>query len=191
LITETGRSRREVNQVRLSSAEWQRRYEESQQTARNLEKEMQAREQELSGQRLELETQLKQERQSRAVDDVNRLALLQPTAPIFDLNTVRSTNAEQSARAKQIHIPRSSPWIVLKLEIEPDPEIQSYRTTLLGSDQQVTWRASDLIAVKDALAVICNSSLFVSGDYRLTLEGLTQQGRYVSTGVYSFHVTRQ
>jgi hypothetical protein len=189
LITETGRSRREANEARLSSADWRRRYEESQQTARNLEKEMQAREQESSRRRLELETQLKQERQARGREDVTQLALLQPAAPIFDLNIVRSSNAGQSA--KQISIPSSSAWIVLKLEIEPDPEIQSYRATLLTSDQQIVWRASDLAASKGGLAITLNTSLIRPSDYRLTLEGLNKQGGYVSAGAYSFRVIKQ
>ena len=78
---------------------------------------------------------------------------------------------------------------MLKLEIEPDPEVQSYRVTLQTSGERVVWRASDLLSAKDALAITCESSLFQSGDYRLTLEGPTRQGGYVSAGVYRFHVT--
>jgi hypothetical protein len=80
---------------------------------------------------------------------------------------------------------------VLKLEIEPDPELRSYRATVFTSDQQVICRASDVIAVKGALAVSCDSSLFKTGDYRLALEGLTRQGRHASAGAYSFHVIKQ
>jgi hypothetical protein len=80
---------------------------------------------------------------------------------------------------------------VLKLEIEPDPEIQSYRATLFTSGQQVICRASDVMAVKGALAVTCDSRLFKTGDYRIALEGLPRQGRPVPAGAYSFHVVRQ
>jgi hypothetical protein len=188
LLLEIGQSRRLVDQARLSSVDWQRKYEASQQAARNLEKEAQAREQ-------ELEAQLKQERQAREAAEAGRLpdkravgelALLQTAAPIFDLTSVRSGRTVPA----QISIPRSAQWIVLKLEIEPDPERQSYRATLLTSDQQVICRASDLMAVKGTLAISCKSDLFKSGDYRLSLEGLIQQGRYVSAGTYSFHVIK-
>jgi Putative zinc-finger len=190
LIIGAGQSRRQVDQARLSAADWQRKYEESQQAGRNAEKEMQAREQELSRQRLEVETQRERERQARVAEAGSRQALLR-TAPIFDLNTVRGGTRGQSAPATRISIPRSAQWIVLKLEIEPDPELQSYRATLFTPDQQVICRASDVIAVKESLAISCDSSLFKPGDYRLALEGLTRQGRSVSAGAYSFHVIKQ
>ena len=187
LIVWTGQSRRQVDQARLSAADWQRKYEESQQAGRKAEAEMQAREQELTRQRLEIETQ--RERQTR-VTEGSRQSLLH-TAPIFALNTVRSGTGGQSAPATRISIPRSAQWIVLKLEIEPDPELQSYRATLFTSAERVICRASDVIAVSGALAVSCDSSLFRTGDYRLALEGLTRQGRHVSAGAYSFHVIKQ
>jgi hypothetical protein len=188
LIREIGQSRRQADQARLSAADWQRRYDESQQAARAAEEELRAREQELSRQRVELETARERERQARVVEEGSRQARLQPTAPIFDLNTVRSVNAGPSAPTTRIAIPRSARWIVLKLEIEPDPELPSYRATLLTSDQKVICRASDAIAVNDALAISCDASLFKPGEYRLTLEGLTTQGRHVAAGTYAFHV---
>jgi hypothetical protein len=190
LVIATGQTRREIDQARLSAADWQRRYEESQLAARNVEKEMQARMQELSAQRLEIEAQRERERQTRVVEEGSRQALLQAAAPIFELNTVRSGNAGRSALATRISVPRSARWIVLKVEVDPDPQLQSYRATLLTSDQQVICRASDLIAVKEALAISCDASLFKPGDYRLALEGLARQGQYVSAGAYSFHVVR-
>ena len=54
LIMEVGQSRRLADQARLSAADWQRRYEESQQAARTAEKELRAREQEIAKQRLEM-----------------------------------------------------------------------------------------------------------------------------------------
>jgi putative zinc finger protein len=176
VITEI-QSRRQVDQARQSAADWQRRYEAGQQAARNAETEMQAREQELSRQRLELEAQREPGRQARA------------TAPIFDLNTVRSGNP--AAPGTRISIPRAARWIVLKLEVEPDPERQSYRATLFASDRQAICRASDVTAVNEALVISCDASLFKPGDYRLTLEGLTRQGQYVPAGTYAFHVIRQ
>jgi hypothetical protein len=191
LIMEIGQSRSLVNQARLSAADWQRRYEESQQAVRTAEKEMQAREQELSKQRLEIENERERERQARVTEEVSRQARLQPIAPVFDLNLVRSGNPGQSALATRISIPASARWIVLKLEIEPDPALQSYRATLVTPDQQVICRASEVIAVKGALAISCDASLFKPGDYRLTLEGVTRQARHIPAGTYSFHVIKQ
>jgi hypothetical protein len=187
LIVTTGRSRRQVDQAKLFAADWQRKYEASQQAGRKSEAEMQAREQEVAKQRLEIETQ--RERQSRVPEEGSRQALLH-TAPIFALNTVRSGPRGQSAPTTQVAIPRSAQWIVLKLEIESDPELQSYRATLFTSAERAICRASDLIAVNGALAVSCDSSLFRTGDYRLALEGLTRHGRHVPAAAYTFHVIK-
>jgi hypothetical protein len=173
LLMQAGQSRREAEQARLSSADWQRRYEESQQTAANLR----TREQELQKQLEERQTQSG--------------AGLPGAAPIYDLNIVRSGGLGQPARATQISVPRAAAWIVLKLEIEPDAELQSYRATISTSGQQLICRASDLIPVKDALAISCDSNLFKPGSYRLALDGLTKQGRYVSAATYSFQVIQQ
>jgi hypothetical protein len=186
LIVRTGQSRRQADEARLSAADWQRKYEESQQAGRKAEAAMQSREQEVARQRLEIE---QRERQTRVAEPLGPQALLQ-TAPIFDLNTVRGLRG-QSAPATRISIPRSAQWIVLKLEIEPDPELQSYRATVFTSGERIICRASDVIAVRGTLAVSCDSSLFRTGDYRLALEGLIRQGRHVSAGAYSFHVIKQ
>jgi hypothetical protein len=150
---------------------------------------MQARTQELSEQRREIEAQRERER-TRVAEKGSRQARLDAAAPIFDLNTVRS-GAGESARATRISIPRSARWILLKVEVDPDPQLQSYRATLLTSDQRVICRASDLIAVKEALAISCDASLFESGAYRLALEGLARQGQYVPAGSYPLRVVKQ
>jgi uncharacterized protein HemX len=43
LVIATGRTRRELDQARLSAANWQRRYEDGQQAARSVEREVEAR----------------------------------------------------------------------------------------------------------------------------------------------------
>ena len=187
LVITTGRTRREVDQARLSAADWQRRYDESQQAARDAEKALQARTQELSEQRREIEAERERGRQTRVTEEGSRQARLE--APIFELNTVRS-GAGQSAPATRISIPRSARWIVLKVEVDPDPQLQSYRATLLTGGPQAICRASDVIAVNEALAISCDASLFKPGDYRLALEGLARQGQYVPAGTYSFQVVK-
>jgi hypothetical protein len=188
-IVRVGQARRQMDQARLSADDWQRKFEESQQAGRKTEAELQAREQDVARQRREIETGRERERQTRVVEEGNRQALLQ-TAPIYDLNAVRGGIRGPSATTTRISIPRAAQWILLKLETEPDPELQSFRATLFSSDQRVVCRASDMIAVKGALAVSCDSGLLKTGDYRLVLEGLTRQGRHVPAGVYSFHALK-
>jgi hypothetical protein len=186
----TGQARRQMDQARLSAADWQRKYHESQQAGLKAEAALQATEREVARQRREIEAQRERERQTPVVEEGSRQAHLQ-TAPIYDLNVVRGGSRGASAPTTRISIPRSAQWILLKLEIEPDPELQSYRATLFTSDQREIYRASDVIAVKGVLTLSCDSSLFRAGDYRLALEGLTRQGRPVSAGTYSFAVIKE
>ena len=186
----TGQARRQMDQARLSAADWQRKYDESQQAGRKAEAELQASEQEVARQRREIEAQRERSRPTGVVEEGSRQARLQ-TAPIYDLNVVRGGTRGASAPATRISIPRSAQWILLKLEIEPDPELQSYRATLFTSDQRAICRASDVIAVKGVLTLSCDSSLFRPGDYRLALEGLTRQGRHAPAGTYVFAVIKE
>lgn len=186
----TGQARRQMDQARLSAADWQRKYQESEQAGRKAEAELQAREQDVVKQRREIEAQRDRERQTRVVAEGSPQARLR-TAPIYDLHVVRGSPRGASAPTTRISIPRSAQWILLKLEIEPDPELQSYRATVFTSDQRVVCRASDVIAVKGVLTLSCDSSQFRAGDYRLALEGLTRQGRHASAGTYSFAVIEE
>ncbi len=188
LIRETRSARRELAQAKQASAEWQRKYEERGQASRDMAKEMQAREQQSAAQRDQLAAQLERERQERArlAEEVNKATRPQASLPVFALSVVRSRGGEP---ANQIMLPRSSQWIVLSLEFEPDPDLQSYRATLSTADDQRIWSASNLRPnARDALALNFNTSLFKPGNYLLTLEGLTAQGRYVSVARYPFRV---
>jgi hypothetical protein len=190
LIIMTGQARRQMDQARLSAADWQRKYEETREAGRKAEAALQAREQEVARQRRDIEAQREQERQTRVVEEGSRQAHLR-TAPIFDLNVVRSGTRGASAPTTRISIPRAAQWILLKLEIEPDPELQSYRATVFTSDQRVVCRAGEVTAVKGVLTLSCDSSLFRTGDYRLALEGLTRQGQHVAAGTYAFAVIKE
>ena len=178
LIVWTGQSRRQVDQASRSVADWQRKYEESQQAAARRKRRCRRGSKNWPGS-ASRSRRSASGRGRRAWQEGSRQALLQ-TAPLFDLNIVRGGSRGQSRPETRISIPRSAQWIVLKLEVEADPEIQSYRATLFTSDERVICRVSDVIA-SGGLAVSCDSSLFKTGAYRLVLEGLTR-GRYVSAG---------
>jgi hypothetical protein len=103
---------------------------------------------------------------------------------------VRGDGAGQPVN--RISLPRSAPRIILQPELEPDPDLQSYRATLLTVDGRRVWSASNLrLNSKDELNLSLNTSLFKPGDYLLTLEGLTQQGLYAPAGKYQFQVIKQ
>jgi hypothetical protein len=190
LIRERTAGHEELAQAKTAAADWQRQSEERQETARRLEHELQETKQQLAEQHAQLEAQLERERQARTrlAEELSRSA--QPQ--VFTLSTVRSGGEGQSRPVNQIVLPRSPQWVILSLELEPDPDHQSYRATLLAADNQRIWSASNLQPnSKEALALSINTNLFKPGNHLLSLEGLTSQGRYVPVAKYPFRAIKK
>lgn len=186
------RDRARDDQAQFTSAELQRQYEESRQRAERLERELQDLQRHSGEQRGQLETQLERERQERArlAGELEKLKRPQAAAPVFILSVARSGGA--GPPVNRISLPRSAPRIILSPEMEPDPDLQSYRATLRTAGNRSIWSASNLrLDSKDALNLSFNTSLFKPGDYLLTLEGLTQQGSYVPVAKYPFQAIKQ
>jgi len=189
-IKERGRAR--DDQAQFSSAELRRQYEESQRRAQQLERELQESQRQSAEQRGQLEAQLERERQERArlSGELEKLRRPLGATPVFILSIVRGGGAGQPVN--RISLPRSAPRIILQPELEPDPDLQSYRATLLTVDGRRVWSASNLrLNSKDELNLSLNTGLLKPGDYLLTLEGLTRQGSYLSGGKYPFQVIKQ
>jgi hypothetical protein len=179
-------------QARTASTEWQRQYEASQQTAERLERELRASQQRSEEQRRLLETERARQQQERArsADQLRKSNRSELPAPVFALSTVRSGEANQPAN--RILLPRLSSRIILSLELEPDPELRSYRATLLTSAGRRLWSASRLRPrAKDAIALSFKTAMFQPGDYLLILEGLTSQDRYVKVATYRFRASAE
>jgi hypothetical protein len=182
--------RRDLARSEQTSSEWRRRYEEREQAARKLATEIQ----ESSAQRDQLAAMLAREREERArlADQLDKAAGTEAIAPIFALNATRGATQDSSQPVDQITIPRSSKFIILSLELEPDPDIQSYRATLSTAGGRSVWSRSNLKpSAKDALALSLKSSFFKPGDYRFTLEGLTAGGRYAPVAQFIFRALIQ
>jgi hypothetical protein len=193
-FAELRRVRGSLEQVKIASADLQRQYEEKRRVAERLGKEQQEAEQKLIEQRRQFESQLERERQerSRVTEELSQLTRPSAGASIFTLTAVRSAEVEQSAPVNRISISRSSPWVVFSLELAPDPEVRSWRARISGADRQPVWEGKNLQpGSRDELGIILPAGLFKAGDYLLTLEGVTQQGRYVSVSRYPFRVIPQ
>jgi hypothetical protein len=190
LIREWSNARSDLARSEQTSAEWRRKYEEREQTARDLVNQAQKS----SAQREKLAALLALEREERArlADQLNKAARTDAVVPIFALTVTRGDAQDPSQPVEQISIPRSSKLIILSLELEPDADIQSYRATVSTSDGRRVWSKSKLKpSSKDLLALSLNSSLFKPDNYRLTLEGLTAGGRYVPVAQSTFHALIQ
>jgi hypothetical protein len=190
LSREWSNARSDLARSEQTSTEWRRKYEEREQTARDLVNQAQ----ESSAQREKLAALLALEREERArlADQLNKAERTDTVVPIFALTVTRGDAQDPSQPVEQILIPRSSKLIILSLELEPDADIQSYRATLSTSDGRRVWNKSNLKpSSKDLLAFSLNSSLFKPDNYRLTLEGLTAGGSYVPVAQSTFRALIQ
>jgi hypothetical protein len=191
LTLEWSRYRRDLAQVTQNVAEWRRKYEEREQAVRDLMKEMQARDQQLSEQRdrFAAQSEGKREGRSRPANGMEKASASQAVAPVFALRAMRSEGPDLPRPAHQITLPTPPKQIVLLLELGPDTDFQSYRVAISAANGRSIWRESQLTpSSKDAIALSFNSSLFKSGNYLLTLEGLDTQGRYVLIARHTFGV---
>jgi hypothetical protein len=119
------------------------------------------------------------------------MASLEP-APLFFLSVTRGADQGNSAPENRIAVPTTSPWIVLSLEFERDPDFESYRARLTNAQSQILWSAEKISRPpSDAIAISLPSSLLRKGDYALTLEGRTSSGHYVPAAHFSFRATAQ
>jgi hypothetical protein len=185
MILEWRSARRDLAQTEQTSSEWRRKYEESGQAAQDLANEMRTRERESSLQRERLAAQLKLMR--KASDSLNKAAKYESEAPVFALSVVRGGSLDLSLPVNRITLPHQSKLIVLLLELEPDPDLHSYRVAISTTDGRSIWTRNGLKPnTKSSLALSFNSNLFKPDDYLLTLEGLTAQEGRVSVATYTF-----
>jgi hypothetical protein len=189
LILEWKTARRELAQAKQTSSELQRKYEEGEQAARDQLNEILSRERQSSAQRYLLAAQLERERaeRSRLTNELKKAAESQAEMPVFALSFARSGGTGSSQPINRITLPPSYKSIILLLELEPNPDMQSYRASLSTADGQSIWSRSGLKpSSEDMLALSFNTSLLKPNNYQLTLEGLTPQGRYVPVAKYTF-----
>jgi hypothetical protein len=108
------------------------------------------------------------------------------------LSVVRGDNPDLSQPVNRITLGPQSKSVILSLELEPDPDIHSYRVDISTSDGRSVWTRDGLKPnSKNALALRFNSKLFKPGDYLLTLEGITAQGGRAPVATYAFRALTQ
>ncbi|MGH9837549.1 MAG: hypothetical protein ACREEM_02065 [Blastocatellia bacterium] len=120
--------------------------------------------------------------------------LFQPEAntPIFTLSSVRGAESSQAGLVNKIEIPNSSRWIVFSLELDGEPEYQTYRATISTAGGGRVWRESRLRPNHDgALTVSFPAAFFRAGDYLLALEGLTAERQFVAVASYPFRAIKE
>jgi hypothetical protein len=183
VILEWSSARRDLAQKTQAAAEWRRKYEENVQAASDLMKEMQTRDW------LASQPESEREDRSRLPKKIEKVMPSQTVVPVFALSVMRNAGSDLTQPINLIKPSPNSKLIVLLLELGPDLDLQSYRGAISTVDGRNIWRESNLKPGTDnTLALSFNSSLFKSGNYLLTLEGVTTQKRYVLTAKYTFSV---
>jgi hypothetical protein len=184
-------TRRDLIEARQTSLAWQRSYEQNAQAARDLAKEMQTQERRISDERDRLAAQLESEREAwaRLPHPLNRAIGGETVVPVFSLSMVRDISPDLSEPVDEITLSPLSKSIILLLELEADPDLQSYRAVVLTADGRNVWSREGLRPKsKDGLALSFNSNLFKPDTYLLTLEELTTERRYKLIAKYTFRV---
>jgi hypothetical protein len=180
------RSRRELFRTTQTAAEWRRMYEEKDQAAQNLEKEMEARTQPAAP------PENGRGDRPRLPNEAKNMTFPQSDVPVFVLGVTRGGELDLNHPDNQIKLAPTSKLIILLLELESDPGLRSYRAAISTANGSNIWRESNLKPSSDgALALSFNSSLFKPGNYLLSLEGLTTANRYVLIARYTFGVHTQ
>jgi hypothetical protein len=178
------RARVEADQAKAASTQWERRYEEERQSSANAEAEHRESERELTEQvaklRTELENEGKQEADTRA----------QVNLPILVLSSTRGSEPS-SGSSNEVTLARSSGSFVISLTLEGERADRDYLMTILGSRNQVIWKGRGIRPNRhNSVSVGFNSTLFRSGDYLLTVEGVAGDGSTSVVGKYSFRVRK-
>lgn len=96
-------------------------------------------------------------------------------AQVFTLETTRGGDSD----AISIAISPASPAVVLFLTFEPDPDIVTYRASLISKTRQVVWKQDKLkLNSREGIILGLSPTLFKNGSYEMVLDGATADGRF-------------
>ncbi len=182
LVKQARALRDELTQTKITAETWQRRDAQARAASTLLEEQLRQ-----VDQRRPVE-QARELGQQSSTGRAGRPEKLPVLASILMLNRVRSAELSVTEPVNRLVLPRSPQWIVLSPDRDSELDVLSYRATLKDSRGRVVWNdrfAGD--AASGALAINLPSTLFRAGDYVLTLEGRSRDGRSVSLA-YSFRV---
>lgn len=178
------RYRSEADQTRNASTEWESRYEEERQVSAATEKQRQESESELAEQIAQLRTELerKKEEEPAKTAEVN--------VAILALSSTRG-NDPSSGTLNEIFLARSSRSFFLSVQLEGEKEFKTYRMTIESSQRQPIWKNGGFRPnAYNSLSATLSSTLFRTGKYLLTLDGVAPDGSTSIVSQYSFRVRK-
>lgn len=111
----------------------------------------------------------------------------QINTPVFVLAAARRGQADSN----EIVTDESQKWLLISLDLEGDAEQETYRATIQSRGRRF-WRAGDLRPNQyNALTISFRSDSLPSGQYLLTLEGISKTGEMKAIANYPFRVTKK
>jgi len=176
-----------------NSAEFERRYEEGQQSAALSEQKREQMERELTGHIQELEARLEDAKKQSPplASESGFWSQPNPNVAIFALSSVRAGDPNALGATNEIILPRSPRPFVISLGLVGEVDYNDYRVTILDNNDRVVWRSNGFKPSRyKALSAGLNATFFRSGLYRLTVEGITKVGDVSLLGVYPFRVIK-
>jgi hypothetical protein len=193
LVNFMQRLRSDANQARNEAVELRHSYEESQQAAATLDKRLEEREQEMTEQLRALEARL-QNNQEQSGDRVGESSLwIQPKINplIFSLNSVRRGEIHRTAPPNDIRLPSASTGFLVSLGLESDVNYKDYRVTIVDERNATIVKKNGFKrSANNAISIGLNSKLFQSGNYLLTVDGISNDGAAITVGNYPFRVIK-
>lgn len=183
----------EVDQAKSATAHWEGRYNDERESSFVAEKTRQEREQELTAEITKLQAELEDERKqlpSNIADQYDRSKRPQINLAIFVLKAARAGNPS-SGPINQLTIPRRPASFVISVPLEGEVGYREYRMTISSDLNRTIWKDRGLKPDQyKSLSVQFNSTLFRDGDYLLSLEGISADGRTNVIGKYAFRVSK-
>ncbi|MEN3334467.1 MAG: hypothetical protein V7641_3832 [Blastocatellia bacterium] len=189
VFVNTQRLRTEINQVRGSSEQWQRRYEDERQSAFSTDRKHQETELQLTEQLRALEAKLDDEQAQRArmAAAFSRRMRPEGNLPIFILTSVRGSEPNASEGANKVILPRSSAMFAFSISLEGDLRFENYRIRIFDHRHRLIWKSRRLTPDRySSLSLGFKSDFFLPGPYSLIVEGDNKEGRWDVVGNYPF-----
>ena len=184
------RSRVEAAQAKISSAEWERRYEEERETSSLAEMRHQDSERDLKTQLAQLRAELENEQKTEATPDGPGAKQPQINLAIFVLKSTRASEPSTSA-LNELNLPRSPANFVISVQLEEQGGYKTYRMTIENDRRHLIWKGRGLKPDRyNSLSIGFNSTFFRDRDYLLTVEGVAGDGGTRVVGKYPFRVLK-
>lgn len=184
------RLRIEADQARISSAEWERRFEVERESSSLAEMRHQDSERDLKTQLAQLQAGNENKQNTEGTpDDHDALKKPQINFPILVLNATRGS--EPTGALNELVIPRSAANFVISWPLEGDGSYKTYRATIVNDREEVILKESGLKPDShNQLTIGLESAFFRERDYSLTVEGVAGDRGTSVVGTYSFRVVK-